>query len=203
MEYRSLGRTGVKVSPLCLGAMMFGAVGQPRPRRVGRGHPRRARRRHQLHRHRRRLLGGRVGGDRRQGAAGPARRRRARDQVLRADGQRPEHGGRLAPLDHPRVREQPRSGCRPTTSTCTRCTAPIPTRRHRRDARRAHRPRAPGQGPLPRQLDVPGVRRSSRRSGSPSGATASGSCASSRRTRSSCGASRPTCCRRASATAWA
>ena len=27
MEYRSLGRTGLKVSPLCLGAMMFGAWG--------------------------------------------------------------------------------------------------------------------------------------------------------------------------------
>ena len=27
MELRSLGRTGVKVSPLCLGAMMFGAWG--------------------------------------------------------------------------------------------------------------------------------------------------------------------------------
>lgn len=27
MEYRSFGRTGVKVSPLCLGAMMFGAWG--------------------------------------------------------------------------------------------------------------------------------------------------------------------------------
>ncbi len=74
--------------------------------------------------------------------------------------------------------------------------------RHRRDPRRAQRPRAPGQGPLPRQLDVARRRRSSRRSGSPSGATASGSCASSRRTRSSCAASRPTCCRRASATAW-
>ena len=24
MEYRNLGRTGVKVSPLCLGTMMFG-----------------------------------------------------------------------------------------------------------------------------------------------------------------------------------
>ena len=29
MEYRSLGRTGMKVSPLCLGAMMFGAWGNP------------------------------------------------------------------------------------------------------------------------------------------------------------------------------
>jgi aryl-alcohol dehydrogenase-like predicted oxidoreductase len=29
MEYRGLGRTGVQVSPLCLGAMMFGAWGEP------------------------------------------------------------------------------------------------------------------------------------------------------------------------------
>ena len=27
MEYRGLGRTGMQVSPLCLGAMMFGALG--------------------------------------------------------------------------------------------------------------------------------------------------------------------------------
>src|SRR5512133_2390120 len=29
MQLRPLGRTGVKVSPLCLGAMMFGAWGNP------------------------------------------------------------------------------------------------------------------------------------------------------------------------------
>src|SRR5947209_13419598 len=29
MEYRNFGRTGMKVSPLCLGAMMFGAWGNP------------------------------------------------------------------------------------------------------------------------------------------------------------------------------
>jgi len=29
MKYRTLGRTGLKVSPLCLGAMMFGAWGNP------------------------------------------------------------------------------------------------------------------------------------------------------------------------------
>ncbi len=26
MQYRALGRTGIKVSPYCLGAMMFGAL---------------------------------------------------------------------------------------------------------------------------------------------------------------------------------
>ncbi|QHY93743.1 General stress protein 69 [Streptomyces sp. S4.7] len=29
MTYRTLGRTGIKVSPYCLGAMMFGALGNP------------------------------------------------------------------------------------------------------------------------------------------------------------------------------
>jgi aryl-alcohol dehydrogenase-like predicted oxidoreductase len=29
MEYRALGRTGIHLSPLCLGAMMFGAWGEP------------------------------------------------------------------------------------------------------------------------------------------------------------------------------
>ena len=29
MDYRGLGRTGMQVSPLCLGAMMFGAWGEP------------------------------------------------------------------------------------------------------------------------------------------------------------------------------
>src|ERR1700742_5070145 len=29
MDYRTLGTTGTKVTPLCLGAMMFGAIGNP------------------------------------------------------------------------------------------------------------------------------------------------------------------------------
>ena len=29
MQYRTLGRTGIKVTPYCLGAMMFGAIGNP------------------------------------------------------------------------------------------------------------------------------------------------------------------------------
>ena len=70
MEHRKLGATGISVSPLCLGAMMFGAWGNTDHDDSIRDHPRRARRRHQLHRHRRRLLARRVGGDRRQGAEG-------------------------------------------------------------------------------------------------------------------------------------
>ena len=60
-----------------------------------------------------------------------------------------------------------------------------------------------GQDPLPRLVDVSRRRRSSRRSGSPSSAGSPATSASSRRTRSSCAASRPRCCRPASATAWA
>ena len=37
MQYRTLGRTGIKVSPYALGAMMFGRR-QPRPRRLGPHH---------------------------------------------------------------------------------------------------------------------------------------------------------------------
>ena len=29
MQHRTLGGTGIKVSPYCLGAMMFGAIGNP------------------------------------------------------------------------------------------------------------------------------------------------------------------------------
>ena len=57
MEHRTLGRTGMYVSPLCLGAMMFGD-GQQGPRRVRPHHPPRAGRGDQLHRHGRRVLRG-------------------------------------------------------------------------------------------------------------------------------------------------
>ena len=102
MEHRQLGRTGVSVSKLCLGAMMFGAWGNPDHDESIRIIHRALDAGHQLHRHRRRLLAGRVGGDRRQGARRrPPRRRRARHQGPRPDGRGPEPAGQLAPLDHP------------------------------------------------------------------------------------------------------
>ena len=85
IEHRKLGSTGVRVSPLCLGAMMFGAWGNTDHedsiaiihRALDAGH--------QLHRHRRRVLARGVRGDRRQGA----RRRAAR--LGRARHQGPRH----------------------------------------------------------------------------------------------------------------
>ena len=87
-------------------------LGQRRPRRVDPDHPPRARRRDQLHRHRRRVLARRVGGDRRQGARRrPARQRRARHQGPRHDGRRPERVRQLAPLDHPARSRTACAGC--------------------------------------------------------------------------------------------
>ena len=186
MKYRTLGRTGVEVSELCLGAMMFGVWGQSRPRRLGAHHPPCARRRHQLHRHRRRVLGGGVGEDRRRrrsptasaAATWCSRRRR----TGRWDG--PQRARQLAAVDHGRGREQPA----PARHRLHRPLPDPPARpdvRRRGDAVRADRPRARRQDPLLRLVDVPRATRSSRRSGSPTGVASVVSCASNRRTRSS------------------
>ena len=156
MEHRTLGHTGIKVSPLCLGAMMFGAWGNP-------DHDDTIRIIH-------RALDaginfvdtadvysrGRVGGDRRQGAGRrPARRRRARHQGARRRwATTPTSGATRAAGSRARSRTAC-AGSAPTGSTSTRSTAPT-RHRHRRDARRAHRPRPRRQGARDRQLDVPG-----------------------------------------------
>ena len=157
MRHRTLGKTGLKVSPLCLGAMMFGGWGNPDHDdsisiihaaldaginfidtadvySAGESEE---------------IVGKAIAG--------------RRDEVVLATkffapmGDGPEPGRRLAPLDHEASARPACAGSAPTTSTCTRSTGPIPPMRRRRDARRAVRPRAPGQGPLPRQLDVAGV----------------------------------------------
>ena len=180
MDYRPLGRTGVSVSQLCLGAMMFGAVGNPdhddsiamihRALDAGR----------QLHRHRRRLLRRRVRGDRRQGARRrTTRRRRARDEGRPAVRRGPQPARNVATVDH--------GGGRGLAATAgDRLDRPLPDpsprsdRRRRRDPRRAVGPRPCGQDPRLRRLDGRPPRRSSRPSGPPSAAAASGFAPSSR-----------------------
>ena len=137
---------------------MFGAVGQPRPRRVGADHPPGPRRRHQLHRHRRRVLRRRVRGDRRQGA----RRHRPRRVVLATKvhapmGDDPNQQGNSRRWIIAEVREQP-APARHRPPRPLPGAPPRPDRRRRRDAGRADRPGARRQDPLLRQLHLPGPR---------------------------------------------
>ena len=170
MDTRELGRTGVKVSPLCLGAMMFGAWGNPDHDESVRDHPPRARRRASTSSTP--PTSTRAASPRRSSAR---RCKGRRDEVVLAtkvhgdDGRRPEPARQLAPLDRARGRGQPAPAAdrldRPLPGP-----PPRPVDRHRRDARRADRPRARGQGALHRLARRSRRRRSSRRSGSPSGA---------------------------------
>ena len=129
-----------------------------------------------------------------QGARRPPRRRRARDEVPRADGRRirTSSGNSRRWI----IQEVENSLRRLGTDYIDlyQIHRPDPSGRHRRDARGAERPRPRREDPLPRALDVPGASTSSRRSGPPSAAAASGSCASSRRTRCSSAGSSATCC---------
>ena len=146
MERTTLGRTGIQVSRHCLGAMMFGAWGNRDHDDCRPHHPRRSRRRHQLHRHRRRVLGGGVRGDRRQGDQGPARRRRAGDEVRGADGRGHEPAWRVPAVDHPRGREQPAPARhrlhRPLPGPPARPDAPTSTRRSARSPTSSTRARS-------------------------------------------------------------
>ena len=132
-------------------------LGKHRPRRVRPYHPPGPRLRHQRRRHRRRLCAGRVGGDRREGAQGPPRRRGPCHQVPRRDvRRRPQPRRQLAALDRARGRELAAAAAdrphRPLPG------APAPAGgRHRRHALGAVGPGAPGQGPLHRYVDVPAV----------------------------------------------
>ena len=158
MDYRTLGRTGVKVSPLCLGAMMFGAWGTA-------DHDESIRIIH-------RALDAGINfidtadvysfGESEE-IVGKALAQKQRDedrpghQGARRHGQGPQRAGQLAPVDHGRVREQPA----PVGHRLHRSLPDPPTvtrYRHRRDARGADRSGARREDPLLRQLDLPGPR---------------------------------------------
>ena len=149
MQYRTLGRTGIKVTPYALGAMMLGSLGNPdRPEGMRIIH---------------RALDAGINfvdtadryGDSEEvvGEAlqGPPRRRGAGHEVLGAGRRRHQSPGRVPPLDHAGRRTlaaQPADRLhRPVPAA-----PPRPGDRHRRDAVRAHRPGAPGQGPRDRHL---------------------------------------------------
>ncbi len=197
---RQLGRTGVEVSPLCLGAMMFGAWGNP-------DHDDSIEIIHAA------LDAGInfidtadvYSGGESEEIVGKALAGGQRDEVVLATkvhgpmGESPTAAATRGAGSSRRSRTACAASA-PTGSTSTRSTA-RPGDRHRRDARRAHRP-GPRQGKVRYvgTLDLPG--RGDRRGavGRRARAAASASSASSRRTRSSSAASRPTCCRPASAT---
>ena len=125
MEMRVLGRTGVKVSPLCLGAMMFGAWGNP-------DHD-------ESVRIIRRALDGGINfidtadvysAGESEEIVGKALAGIDRDSVVLATKAHASMGEdvnmhrQLAPLDHPRVRATACAASAPTTSTSTRSTGP-------------------------------------------------------------------------------
>ena len=131
-------------------------VGQHRCGRLRADHPRRARRWHQLRRHRRRLLGRGVRGDRRTRAQGPPRRRRARHEGARRDGGGRQPAGQLPGVDHARGGGQPA----PARHRPHRPVSDPPAGaadRYRGDAERAHRSAAPGEDPVLRFVHLPGL----------------------------------------------
>ena len=170
MRYRPLGHTGVEVSPLCLGAMMFGAWGNPDHDESIRIIHRALDAGHQLRRHRRRVLGRRVRGDRRQGARGGRRD----DVVLATKFHGPMGDDRNRRGNSRRwIMREVEDSLRRLRHRLDRPLPGAPARaghRHRRDAGRAHRPRARRARSATSAARPSRPTRSSRPSGWPSGA---------------------------------
>ena len=201
MEHRQLGRTGVSVSKFCLGAMMFGAWGNP-------DHDESIRIIHAA------LDAGInfidtadvYGQGESEEIVGKALAGGRRDDVILATkfhnamGEDPNERGNARRWIM-RAVEDRCGGWAPTGSTSTKSTASIRRRTSRRHCRRSAtsctRARSATSGP-PRSLPA----RSSKRSGSRATGTCSGSSPSSRRTRCSSVPPRPTSCPRACATGW-
>ena len=203
MNYRPLGRTGVQVSPLCLGTMMFGAWGNP-------DHDDSIRIIH-------RALDAGINfvdtadvysAGESEEIVGKALKGRRDDVVLATKffmpmGEDPNQPRRLAALDHPRGRELAAPAAAPTGSTSTRSTAPTRTPTSRRPSARSptSSSRARSATSAPRRTPAGADRRGAVDRARPRPASASAP--SSRRTRSSSAASSSTSCRPRSATAWA
>ena len=139
MDHRLLGRTGLQVSRLCLGTMNFGP--QTESRRAVAIMDRGARPRHQLLRHGQRLRRPRPShrADHRplvRAGRRAAREGRAGHQGLRADERLAERRRGCRRCTSARRATPACGGCRPTTSTSTRCTTSTATRRGRRSGRR-------------------------------------------------------------------
>ena len=119
-----------------------------------------ARCRHQLHRHRRRLLRGPVGGDHRPGAAESRRRRattwcsppRCSARWARARTTRGASRGHIMDAVKASLKR-----LQPTTSTSTRSTASTPSRRSRRRCARSTTWCSQGHGALHRRLELGGL----------------------------------------------
>ena len=129
MEYRQLGRSGLRVSTITLGTMGFGGTGLGEPGRPDRRRRRAAADRHlpgrrrQPVRHRRRVLGRPVRGDPRRGAGQGPRRGADRHQGARADGRRARTTPGCRGTTSSAAARRACAGSAPTTSTCTRCTS--------------------------------------------------------------------------------
>ena len=195
MEHRSLGTHRGQVSPLCLGAMMFGAWGNTDHDESHPDHP--PRRSTPASTSSTPPTSTRAASPRRSSA------RRSRAAGATTSCSPPRSTARWATTPTSSATRAAGSSARsrtacagwaPTGSTSTRSTAPSRTPTStRRSARSSDLVRA-GQGPLHRLLDVPAERDRrgavGRRAPRPRALRA----ASSRRTRCSSAASRPTCC---------
>ena len=160
MDYRPLGRTGVQVSKLCLGTMMFGAWGNT-------DHDDSIRIIHAA------LDAGInfvdtadvYSAGESEEIVGKALKGRRDDVVLATKfcvpmGEDPNHRGGSRRWIIARGRELA-AAARHRLDRPLPAAPPRPAHRHRRDARRAHRPRPAGQGPLHRLVVV--LRRPDRR----------------------------------------
>ena len=160
-NYLTLGRSGLRVSPFCLGAMTFGEDwGWGSSGRGIGGHPQPLpRTRRQLHRHRQRLHQRPLGGDHRRllRAHRPPRSRRDRHEVLHQPLPRRSERRRRRPQDHRRI---VRAVAAPPQDRLHRSVLDAllgSEHADRRDDARARRPGARRQGALHRRLGHAGV----------------------------------------------